>query len=63
MSVECSECERDLRSGHDKTCSRYRDEGICVCGHHYDRHDEELECMDCECDYFEKTGDAVVETG
>ena len=21
--MECSECERDLRGGHDKTCSRY----------------------------------------
>jgi hypothetical protein len=24
MSLECSECERDLRGGHDPTCSRYR---------------------------------------
>jgi hypothetical protein len=23
MSVECSECERDLRGGHDPSCSRY----------------------------------------
>ena len=24
MSLECSECERDLRGGHDPSCSRYR---------------------------------------
>lgn len=24
MSIECSECERDLRGGHDPGCSRYR---------------------------------------
>ena len=24
MSVECGECERDLRGGHDPSCSRYR---------------------------------------
>ena len=24
MSRECSECERDLRRGHDPQCSRYR---------------------------------------
>lgn len=23
MSLECSECERDLRGGHDEGCSRY----------------------------------------
>lgn len=23
MSLECSECERDLRGGHDIACSRY----------------------------------------
>jgi hypothetical protein len=23
MSLECSECERDLRGGHDPSCSRY----------------------------------------
>lgn len=23
MSVECSECGRDLRGGHDPSCSRY----------------------------------------
>jgi hypothetical protein len=24
MSIECSECERDLRGGHDPLCSRFR---------------------------------------
>lgn len=29
MSLECSECESDLRSGHADGCSRRR----CECGH------------------------------
>lgn len=42
MSLECSECERDLRGGHDYSCSRNphkwvesvidRDRGYCKCG-------------------------------
>lgn len=28
MGIECGECERDLRGGHDPSCSRYRP---CVC--------------------------------
>ena len=31
MSIECSECERDLRGGHDESCSRYRDPRNAVC--------------------------------
>ncbi len=31
MSVECSECERDARGGHDPSCSRYRDPRDVVC--------------------------------
>lgn len=23
MSIECGECERDLRGGHERWCSRY----------------------------------------
>ena len=23
MSIECGECEHDLRGGHDPSCSRY----------------------------------------
>ena len=52
MSFECSICERDIRSGHDKTCPLYRDI-VCRCGHHRDRHDEECVCLDCDCVYFE----------
>ena len=26
MSIECGECERDLRGGHDPSCSRYEAE-------------------------------------
>lgn len=32
MSVECGECERDLRGGHDRSCSRWRPEQeLCIC--------------------------------
>jgi hypothetical protein len=32
MSLECSECERDLRGGHDPSCSRYPGEPpLCTC--------------------------------
>lgn len=26
MSIECGECERDIRGGHAETCSRYLDQ-------------------------------------
>jgi hypothetical protein len=29
MSIECSECERDLRGGHDPACSRYSPCPLC----------------------------------
>ncbi len=32
MSLECSECERDLRGGHSPDCSRYPGEPPeCTC--------------------------------
>lgn len=32
MSLECSECERDLRGGHGPGCSRYKGEPPeCTC--------------------------------
>jgi len=32
MSLECSECERDLRGGHDKSCSHWTPEQeLCTC--------------------------------
>lgn len=32
MSLECSECERDMRGGHDPTCSRHLGEPPkCTC--------------------------------
>jgi len=37
MSLECRECERDLRGGHDKGCSRY----VKPC---CKRHDEDGGC-------------------
>ena len=56
MSLECSECERDLRGGHDKSCSRYNppaavnDAGMP--GHMVDltnphNHGPELMCHGC----------------
>lgn len=29
MSIECGECERDLRGGHDPSCSRYVPPPVC----------------------------------
>ena len=48
MSVECGECERDLRGGHAADCSRYRLR-MCRCGHLWDDHDEEGFCEECSC--------------
>jgi DnaJ-class molecular chaperone len=31
MGMECSECERDLRAGHDPSCSRYKPEQAHRC--------------------------------
>ena len=32
MSVECSECERDMRGGHAEDCSHYNPEmDKCTC--------------------------------
>ena len=33
MSIECGECERDLRGGHDEGCSRFtpHPKDICQC--------------------------------
>ncbi len=43
MSLECSECERDLRGGHDPSCSRYvQHEPHCAF-----LEDDEAEC-DCK---------------
>jgi len=53
VSIECSECERDLRGGHDPSCSRYV-RRICRCGHLAEDHDEGWWCdvKDCKCDEF-----------
>lgn len=42
MSFECSECERDMRGGHDPLCSRATmlDEHFNIC----DECDEEILC-------------------
>lgn len=50
MSLECSECEHDLRGGHDESCSRYRKPcDICLMagetGYPYECDEE----CDCEC--------------
>lgn len=51
MSIECSECEQDLRGGHDPSCSRYV-KIICSCGHLLEEHDEEGDCLKCDCMFF-----------
>ncbi len=43
MSLECSECERDLRGGHDEGCSRYRPP-CKICRAIGDLCDEECDC-------------------
>jgi hypothetical protein len=53
MSVECRECERDLRGPHNEDCSRYRTPETCKCGHSEDDHDEEQVCFKCRCGRFE----------
>lgn len=54
MSLECSECERDLRAGHDPSCSRYE---VCQCGHGRGVHDEEwpgvCDARGCRCTAFQ----------
>jgi hypothetical protein len=49
MSIECRECERDLRGPHDEGCSRYQPPGACKCGHSEHAHDEEGCCTKCRC--------------
>lgn len=63
MSVECSECERDLRGGHAENCSRNLGPP-CTCDHpqkrHYHRrHDAPTRgfCTQCLCREFEKAED------
>jgi hypothetical protein len=48
MSLECSECERDLRSGHDPSCSRYV---RCKCGHGIEDHGDDgvSYCLEVDC--------------
>jgi hypothetical protein len=43
VSLECSECEHDLRGGHDPSCSRY----VKPC-ERCEREQCDEEC-DCEC--------------
>lgn len=51
MSLECSICERDIRGGHAKDCSRH-DSRLCDCSHSRDQHDEEGCCQECDCQWF-----------
>ena len=48
MSLECSECERDCRGQHDRSCSKYSN-GLCACDHREALHDEEGCCTECVC--------------
>ena len=43
MSLECSECERDLRGGHDSNCTRHPVNVIMALIDEYDScHDDEF---------------------
>ena len=49
MSMECAECERDLRGGHDPACSRYKAPPDCPrCGEPMNS-DEGWECINSAC--------------
>ena len=57
MSIECGECEHDLRGGHDPSCSRYKPpeatmsdtERVCpYCGDSYQPEGEDLDPGDRE---------------
>lgn len=53
MSLECRECERDIRGGHDPSCSHY-DRRVCNCGHLAEQHDDDDGwCEECHCVAFE----------
>jgi hypothetical protein len=39
MSLECGECERDLRAGHQESCSRYDPRmADCTCDPEWEGH-------------------------
>lgn len=45
MGMECGECERDLRAGHDPSCSRYTPPPECpVCARRLQEGDGYLFC-------------------
>ena len=57
MSIECGECEHDIRGGHDPSCSRHQppettmsdEERICpYCGDSYQPEGEDLDPGDRE---------------
>lgn len=53
MSLECSECERDLRGGHAEDCSRYLPIICPECGSaNVDWDDEPFICGDCEHEWW-----------
>ena len=46
MSIECGECEHNLRGYHATWCSRYKPE-YCAWCRALDSLDEEGECFEC----------------
>lgn len=49
MSIECGECERDLRGGHDPSCSRYRGEPPpCTCTFRLQGVDDDAHQIACD---------------
>jgi hypothetical protein len=49
MGLECSECEHDLRGGHDPSCSRYVPEATvgCTCSFRLQGIDDSQHQNDC----------------
>lgn len=62
MSLECSECERDLRGGHDPSCSRYKP-WICTNPLKHHRFAEYVNgCPKCEPLSFSVVHESTLET-
>lgn len=56
MSLECSECEHDLRGGHDPSCSRY----VAPCKKCQEESCEDEEFCFCECHESVPQGKEIV---
>ncbi len=63
MSLECSECERDLRAGHLPSCSRYRGKPPnCTCTFRLQGMDDWHHQNDCAVSKWQRTKTARPDT-